>query len=191
MTGYFFFDSKKPVRKFPVLLVSTTLWMALAIICIFFTAPLLAADPQTTTPLATTPLTTTPTGTVNTPDVTASLLKVTAGLLLVIVAIFASAWFYRRFGNLSPVANDALRIIGGLSIGQKEKIVLLQVGDEQLLVGVAPGSIQKLHVLEKPIPVSSNADMKNADFASQLGRAIGLQKNKNAQDKNPHNNMEK
>jgi len=114
----------------------------------------------------------------NPPDVSASILKVTVGLGLVVAAIFASAWFYRRFGNFSPISNDELKVIGGLSIGQKEKIVLLKVGDEQLLIGVAPGSIQKLHVLEKPLNVESSHKKENANFANQLNKAIDSWKKK-------------
>ncbi|MDH5256687.1 MAG: flagellar biosynthetic protein FliO [Gammaproteobacteria bacterium] len=112
------------------------------------------------------------------PDVTSSLIKVTVGLGLVIVAIFASAWFYRRFGNFSPVANDSLKVIGGLTMGQKEKIVLLQVGEEQVLIGVAPGNIQKLHVLEKPIKLNDEDSKETKAFADQLGDALGKWKNK-------------
>jgi len=107
------------------------------------------------------------------PDVTSSIIKVSGGLLLVIVAIFGSAWFYRRFGHFSPVANDALKVIGGLTIGQKEKIVLLQVGEEQVLVGVAPGNIQKLHVLTAPIKLKSEVESVQKPFSDQLGEALG------------------
>ncbi len=36
-------------------------------------------------------------------------------------------------------------------MGSRERIVLLQVGEEQVLIGVSPGRINKLHVLNKPI----------------------------------------
>ncbi len=112
------------------------------------------------------------------PDVTASIIKVSGGLLLVIGAIFGSAWFFRRFGNFSPVAHDELRVIGGLTIGQKEKIVLLQVGEEQVLVGVSPGSIQRIHVLENPIPLNDAGEGKHNSFSDSLSEALGKWKNK-------------
>lgn len=111
-------------------------------------------------------------------SVTVSILKVTVGLALVIVAIFSSAWFYRRFGNFSPVANDALKVIGGISLGQKEKIILLQVGEEQLLVGVAPGNIQKIHIMKTPIKVSEKLPNERGAFANQLSDAMKKWKNK-------------
>jgi len=107
---------------------------------------------------------------VSSPDVTASLLKVMGGLLLVIIAIFGSAWVYKRFGNLTPISNDALRVIGGVSMGQKERVVLLQVGEEQILLGVSPGRIQCLHVLEKNIETNTTSSGKT--FSSQLNVAL-------------------
>jgi flagellar protein FliO/FliZ len=106
------------------------------------------------------------------PDVTSSLLKVTGGLLLVILAILGSAWAYRRFGNMTPIANDALRVIGGVSMGAKERVVLMQVGEEQILLGVSPGRIQRLHVLEKNIDVGSEKTPENKSFSTQLNSAL-------------------
>ncbi len=112
------------------------------------------------------------TQTLTDPDITASLLKVTGGLLLVILAILGSAWFYRRFGNMTSISHESLKVIGGLSMGQKEKIVLMQVGDEQLLLGVSPGRIQMLHVLEKPIEAKPVSAAEDKNFASQLSQAV-------------------
>jgi len=109
---------------------------------------------------------------VESPDITMSLLKVTGGLLLVIIAILGSAWAYRRFGNLTPVASDDLRVIGGVSMGSKERIVLMQVGEEQILLGVSPGRIQRLHVLNKNIEIDSQESTTNKPFSSQLNLAL-------------------
>lgn len=107
-----------------------------------------------------------------TQDLAASMFKVIGGLLVVILAIFASAWFYRKFGNLQTISHDSLKIIGGLNINQKDRVVLLQVGDEQLLVGVSPGRIKTLHVLNKPIEIEASTEQQKENFSSQLNSAI-------------------
>ena len=105
-------------------------------------------------------------------DLTASMFKVIGGLLLVIISIFACAWFYRRFVNMQAVSHDALKVVGGLSVSQKDRVVLLQVGEQQLLIGVSPGRIQTLHVLEKPLPVEKTGSGDKPKFSSQLNIAL-------------------
>jgi len=104
-------------------------------------------------------------------DVSGSMLKVTIGLLFVVFAIFGSAWFLRRFGNVSTVSSQSLRIIGGLNIGSREKVLLLQVGEQQVLVGVTSSSIQTLHVLENPVSVAG-VDTTGESFSTKLNQAI-------------------
>jgi len=111
-------------------------------------------------------------------DLAGSMFKVIGGLFLVILAIFGSAWFYKRFATIQTVSNDALKVIGGIAVSQKDRVVLIQVGDEQLLVGVSPGRVQTLHVLNKPIEVVSSEHKVKADFSSQLSSAINSWKSR-------------
>ncbi|GMR08241.1 MAG: flagellar biosynthetic protein FliO [Gammaproteobacteria bacterium] len=75
------------------------------------------------------------------------MMSVTLGLVAVLIAIFAVAWLMRRFGNFSMAANGELRVVAGMSLGTRERLVLIQVGKEQLLLGVSPGRVQTLHIL--------------------------------------------
>ncbi len=76
------------------------------------------------------------------------LVQWTMGLALVIVLILVSAWTLRRLNQFSAAHGNRLRILGGLSVGTRERVVLLQVGERQLLLGVAPGRVETLHVLQ-------------------------------------------
>ena len=104
-------------------------------------------------------------------DVGGSVAKVLLGLFLVIVAIFASAWFFRRFGSVSSVPSDSLKIVGGLNIGNRERIMLVQVGDKQILVGVTATNIQTLHVLDESVPISASVPVGD-NFATKLNQAV-------------------
>ena len=86
------------------------------------------------------------------PMAMSSLWKLTFGMLLVLGLIMAIAWLLKRTGRFQVAAGGGLRILGGLSMGARERVVLMQVGDTQLLVGVAPGRVQTLHVLDQPLP---------------------------------------
>lgn len=84
-------------------------------------------------------------------ETAAGMVQMILGLLLVVALIFVFAWMARRFTTLSGVGQGAVRVLGGVSLGTRERAVLMQVGDTQLLVGVAPGRVQTLHVLERPV----------------------------------------
>lgn len=70
------------------------------------------------------------------------------GLLIVLAIFFLSVWVMRKSGQLPVGGVEKMRVLSGLSLGMREKVVLLQVGQKQLVLGVTPGRIETLHVLE-------------------------------------------
>lgn len=95
-------------------------------------------------------------------------IQVFLGLIVVVVAIVAMAWMIKRLGHIQTRTHGALKIIGGIPLSQRERIVLIQVGKEQLLVGVAPGNINTLHVLNEPIDVDTAAQTPQGSFYERL-----------------------
>jgi len=93
------------------------------------------------------------------------------GLILVIGLIIGLAWLTRRMGNFRGGVAGSLKLLGGLSLGQRERVVLLQVGETQLLLGVAPGRINTLHVLDKPLETGEGV-AANVSFAKRLQDVI-------------------
>jgi flagellar protein FliO/FliZ len=75
-------------------------------------------------------------------------LQAVGGLVLVIAFILLLAWLVRRFTNLPMAGKGAIRVLGGVALGSRERAVLLAVGGTHLLIGVAPGRVQTLHVLD-------------------------------------------
>lgn len=94
------------------------------------------------------------------------------GLGLVIILILISAWVLRQFNQVSISQGKRLKILGGLSVGARERVVLLQVGEKQLLLGVAPGRVEKLHVLDSVDIEKSQDDhhieTETGNFADRL-----------------------
>jgi flagellar protein FliO/FliZ len=109
-----------------------------------------------------------------TPDVlgTGSVLQMLAGLAVVVGLVFGLAWFMRRFGRLSFGGSNAVRVVGALSMGARERVVLVQAGETQVLVGVAPGRVQTLHVLDKPVDVDQRPGGAQAGFAERLRQVM-------------------
>jgi len=110
------------------------------------------------------------------PNMTGNLIQTTLGLLIVLLVIAVAAWAFKRFGNVHVGAQGRMKIIGGISLGTRERAVLLQVGEEQLVIAVSPGRIQTLHVLEKPVPVEAKLE-NTTSFSSRLQSAILNRKN--------------
>jgi len=106
----------------------------------------------------------------------ANVMQWSTGLLVVLVTIFICAWLLRKLSRFSSPGGGKLRVLGGISLGGREKVVLLQVEGKQLLLGVAPGSVQTLCVFEKPNDLS--ADLNSPDsvqpfsFVDSLANAI-------------------
>jgi len=113
-----------------------------------------------------------------TSDAGIGLVKMTVGLLFVLALIFASAWFFRRFGNFAMSPNSTVKIVAGISIGHRERVIVIQAGEEQVLVGVTPGRIEALHVLNKPILTENDDTPVSNNFAEKLQAAMKQWKSK-------------
>lgn len=109
-----------------------------------------------------------------TPSVFEGLGQVTLALAAVLVAIFALAWLLRRVRAVAGRA-DALAVLAEVRVGPKERAVLIKVGGSQLLVGVAPGQVSTLHVLEQPVDVrvSRGSVPERPSFRALLMKSLG------------------
>lgn len=74
-------------------------------------------------------------------------LRVALSMILVLGALLATAWIARRMRGASGSPSGGLEVLSQVSLGARERAVLIRVGERQLLVGVAPGSVRTLHVL--------------------------------------------
>jgi flagellar protein FliO/FliZ len=106
------------------------------------------------------------------PSTAGGLLRVIVALLVVLAAVLAAAWLARRMRRFSGGGSTSnLELLAQLPLGPRERAVLLRVGECQLLIGVAPGSVRTLHVLERSSsPMSAEAtpgDMPVSEGASR------------------------
>jgi flagellar protein FliO/FliZ len=102
-----------------------------------------------------------------------SLVQVTLSLLLVLAAVFAAAWLVRRLKTFGRFGSGPIEVIADVSLGAKERAVLVQVGGKQLLLGVAPGRVSTLHVLEEPI-AAEQLQAKATQMAPQMDGVAGV-----------------
>lgn len=72
-------------------------------------------------------------------------LQVLFGLAVVLGTVAGAAWLLKRLAPGQTSAGGAIRLIGGIAVGPKERVVVVEVGDTWLVVGVAPGQVSALH----------------------------------------------
>jgi flagellar protein FliO/FliZ len=95
------------------------------------------------------------------------------GLLLVVGLIFFLAWLLRRMQSTAQRGVQAIEIVGSRAIGPRDRLLLVQVGKEQILIGHTPGSIEALHVLAEPVEVPAAARPATPEFAQRLLELMG------------------
>lgn len=100
-----------------------------------------------------------------------TLFQVTGALILVVAAIIGTAWLMKKLtpGQLGGLAQ--LRVVGGLMVGAKERVVVVEVRDTWLVLGVSPNQIAMLHTLPRPDDLAV-AEQPVGTFAERLARAL-------------------
>ena len=78
------------------------------------------------------------------------LLQVIGSFVVVILLLIGVLVLLRRFNGVSSQMSGNMRVISSVGVGQRERVVLVQVGEEQILVGVGPGNVRKIHAFNEP-----------------------------------------
>lgn len=112
--------------------------------------------------------------------VAGSLLQVVLGLAVVLALVIAAAWVLKRFSSMGGAGSGPIRIVGGAAVGQRERIVLVEVGSTWLLVGVAPGQVRALHTMPRSesvaVPGAAEPVHTDAAFSTWLRRMTDRRK---------------
>jgi len=105
-------------------------------------------------------------------------LEVTLALLLVVGFIVLLAWGLKRMRRFTGGGSERIQVLSERALGPKERCVLVRVGETHILVGVAPGAVNTLHVFplgantEAPAaPASDKPALPN--FRDLLMRSLG------------------
>jgi flagellar protein FliO/FliZ len=78
-----------------------------------------------------------------------SLLQTIAALCLVLGLLAVLAWFLKRYGPKAAGGSAQLRIVGALNLGGRERIIVVEVGDQWIVVGASPGRVNALATMPK------------------------------------------
>ncbi|MBU1364304.1 MAG: flagellar biosynthetic protein FliO [Gammaproteobacteria bacterium] len=87
----------------------------------------------------------------------ATYLQATLALVLIIGLLFGTAWLARKLSGGKGFGRGGMKIVGGVALGPRERIVLVEVGETWLVIGIVPGQIRTLHQLPKGVPLEAES----------------------------------
>jgi len=106
-----------------------------------------------------------------------SLFQVVPGLALVLGLIAACAWVAKRIGPARSGANAAIKFVSSQSLGGRDRVVIVEVNQQWLVLGVSPGRVNTLSQMNKPeaaepAPSGAADHIAKPPFAAWLEKAL-------------------
>lgn len=106
-----------------------------------------------------------------------ALLQALLALAVVLAALYAFLWLLRRFSPGQLGTQGIVRVVGGVMLGTRERLVVVEVGDQWLLLGVAAGQVSHLHTMPRPAGyVQPPQTDLPAPFAAKLSEFLARRK---------------
>jgi len=129
------------------------------------------AAPRPATPGVATPGVAVPPVAMPSGSSTGSLLQTLFALILVLAVLGALAWFLKRYGPKVGGGNANLRVVGSLNLGGRERIMVVEVGNEWIVVGASPGRINALATMPRQDGQNDDGGAANATLARHANEA--------------------
>ena len=85
-----------------------------------------------------------------------AVLQMLLGLAVVLGAFFGVAWLMKRSGAVGTGGQQVLKLVSSVAVGTRERVVLLEVGGQWIVAGVAPGSVNQLASMPRGEIVAAN-----------------------------------
>jgi len=109
------------------------------------------------------------------PGMAANLFQVLFGLLVVLSVLGGIVWLLKRFPSVTRTfATNTIKIVSGVSVGPRERILIIEIADQWIVVGVAPGRINTLATLPRG-ETHATADataLKTPNLAAWIKQAV-------------------
>lgn len=114
------------------------------------------------------------------PSAGGSLLQTTLSLIVVLAVLVGLAWLLKRYGPKSVTGSANVKLVGALSVGTRERILVVEVGEQWIVVGASPGRMNALATmprqeaeLDPPAPgAGAGHALPSANFAEWFKQTI-------------------
>lgn len=93
--------------------------------------------------------------------------QVLFALMGVLLLILGLGWLLKRFGQGAMLGNQHMKVLAAMPLGTRERLLLVDVAGQQLLLGISAGRISNLHTFDEPV-IGVNEDKKQSDFSAKL-----------------------
>ncbi|MCR9278836.1 MAG: flagellar biosynthetic protein FliO [Pseudomonadaceae bacterium] len=93
------------------------------------------------------------------------LVEIVVALAATLAVVFVCALLLKRFGAPVGTSSGGMSVIASLALSSKERLIVVEISGEQVLLGVSPGQIRMLTSLATPI---ASEDAQTPGFASIL-----------------------
>jgi flagellar protein FliO/FliZ len=107
------------------------------------------------------------------PSSAGSLLQVIFGLIVVLGLLAGALWVLKRVGGGRLAAGSVVKIVGGVSVGNRERVMVVEVAGQWIVIGVAPGQVSKLADMPRQEQQQGTAALPGApNFSAWLKQTI-------------------
>jgi flagellar protein FliO/FliZ len=89
-----------------------------------------------------------------------NLVQTTFALLFVLGLLAVLAWVLKRYGPKAAGGNATVQLVGALNLGGRERIIVVEVGDQWIVVGASPGRVNALATMPKQQGVAASASLE-------------------------------
>jgi len=104
---------------------------------------------------------------------TGSLMQTLFALVLVLAVLGALAWFLKRYGPKGGAGSANLRIVGSLNLGGRERLLVVEVGNQWIVVGASPGRVNALATMPRQDGADAATVAANSAANSSANPAAG------------------
>ncbi|WP_342119108.1 flagellar biosynthetic protein FliO [Pseudoduganella sp. OTU4001] len=110
------------------------------------------------------------------PSAAGSLVQTILSLGFVVALLVGLAWLLKRFGPKHITGGTTVKLVGALSVGARERILVVEVGDQWIVVGASPGRMNSLATMPRQeiddADLAGGQPVAGANFAEWFKQTI-------------------